>query len=341
MLLIIAHHFSVHGNFKFENNDLSLNRLWTQFIAIGGKVGVDIYILITGYFLINSKKIKIEKLIKLILHIFTYSILTYGIGYYFKIKEFSLDTLVMHIFPISFDLWGFASNYVILYILFPTINRFINSLERENYRNFLVLTTFIWCILPTMTSRFYCINDLIWFIYLYCLSGYFRKYSIGRNLKCLTCIGISIASYIILFLIIVIFDIIGIEIVFFLFRMNIIPILLSALFLFIGFTKINISSHIINFISATTFGVYLIHDSPVISIALWEKIFKNNTYQESNILIPYSIGVVLVVFIACSIVEIIRKYTIEILYLKLIRYVSIKLENLITKFSNSKIIKKL
>jgi len=347
MLLIIAHHFSRHGKFKFEDKDLSLNRFWLQFIFIGGRISVDIYILITGYFLINSQKIKIEKLLKLILQILSYSLLTYGIGCYFKIKEFSLDTLIMYILPISYDLWWFASNYVILYVLSPTINRFIHSLERETYRNYLILVTFIWCILPTFTLRFYCINELIWFVFLYCLSGYFRKYSVGENLNCLTCIGMSIAFYLIIFLIVLICDIIGTKISFFasvatyLLRMNMMPILLSAVFLFIGFLKMNISSRFINFISATTFGVYLLHDSPVIRIALWEKLFKNKTYQESNILIPYSIGVVLVVFIVCSIVEIIRKYTIELLYLKLIRYVSIKLENLITKFTNSRIIREL
>jgi len=347
MLLIISHHFAVHGKFDFADDDLALNRFWVQFLTIGGKISVDCYVLITGYFLINSKKIKINKLIRLILQIQTYSLLTFSIGYYLKIDGFNLLTLVMYVFPISFDIWWFASNYVILYVLSTSINVLLNSYDKKGYRNFMILITVIWCILPTITSRFYCISDLIWFIYLYCLSGYLRKYPIWENLSSIKCIGISIAFYLLIFIIAIICDFLGVNNRFFaymsgyFFGMNKIPILLSAVFLFIGFLKFNIKNRLINFISATTFGIYLLHDSPALRIILWEKVFKNNTYKYSNLLVPYSIGAILVVFIVSSIVEIIRSYTIEKLYLRLVDNVSLKLDYLIQKIINSNIINRL
>ena len=52
MLLIIAHHFSLHGGFVFSTASITVNRLWIQFIQIGGEIGINVFVLISGYFLI-------------------------------------------------------------------------------------------------------------------------------------------------------------------------------------------------------------------------------------------------------------------------------------------------
>ena len=39
MVLIVAHHFAVHGGFDFPLANITVNRLWIQFIQIGGKIG--------------------------------------------------------------------------------------------------------------------------------------------------------------------------------------------------------------------------------------------------------------------------------------------------------------
>ena len=65
MIMIVAHHFSVHGNFDFPINTVTINRLWIQFIQIGGKIGVDVFVLISGYFLITADSLKINKAIKM------------------------------------------------------------------------------------------------------------------------------------------------------------------------------------------------------------------------------------------------------------------------------------
>lgn len=55
MLMIVAHHFSVHGGFSFDPSRISVNLIWIQFLQLGGKVGVDIFILISGYYLVSRK----------------------------------------------------------------------------------------------------------------------------------------------------------------------------------------------------------------------------------------------------------------------------------------------
>lgn len=77
MILILAHHFSVHGGFNILKTSFTINRLWIQFLQFGGKIGVNIFVIISGYFLITSKGIKISKVLKLWLQLFFYSVSIY------------------------------------------------------------------------------------------------------------------------------------------------------------------------------------------------------------------------------------------------------------------------
>ena len=58
MVMIVFHHFAVHGGFNFDSTTLSIPRFWFNFIIMGGKTGVNIFVLISGYFLIQSKSTK-------------------------------------------------------------------------------------------------------------------------------------------------------------------------------------------------------------------------------------------------------------------------------------------
>ncbi len=83
MLLIVFHHFAVHGNFYFSNEEkISVNQFWLRCIAIGGRVAVDTYVLNSGYFLINSKSVKINKVLKMLFQMYTYAFLDFFVGYF-------------------------------------------------------------------------------------------------------------------------------------------------------------------------------------------------------------------------------------------------------------------
>lgn len=68
IIIIIMHHFGVHGVFhvldKSHNilivDNLSWQIIFTQIVSWGGNVGNAIFVLITGYFLIN-KKVNVKK----------------------------------------------------------------------------------------------------------------------------------------------------------------------------------------------------------------------------------------------------------------------------------------
>ena len=122
MVIIIAHHFAFHSGFEFPNDRLSINRLWIQFILIGGKIGVNIFILISGYFLVLAKQRKTSKVLKLWGQLFFYSIIIYIVFVVSGEVAFDIKGLIKSLAPITFCQWWFASTYFVLYLLTPFIN---------------------------------------------------------------------------------------------------------------------------------------------------------------------------------------------------------------------------
>ena len=70
MILIVLHHYALHGGLFQPNN---LNEKVGLFILLGGKIGVNVFVIISGYFLVNSK-FRIKKLLQLIGQVYFYAI---------------------------------------------------------------------------------------------------------------------------------------------------------------------------------------------------------------------------------------------------------------------------
>lgn len=70
-------------------------------------------------------------------------------------------------------------------------------------------------------------------------------------------------------------------------------------------------SRLVNTLGGCTFGVYLIHDNNYMREYLWGNIFDNSKYAESNYLIVHLILSVIIVYVACTVIEYIRKYLLE------------------------------
>lgn len=348
MIIIVAHHFSVHGGFEFPIDTISINKLWIQFIQIGGKIGVNIFVLISGYFLVTSSEIRTNKIFKLWIQIFTYSMLIFAVFVELGIRPFSLKELLLHFLPITFSQYWFASSYFILYLLSPYINRLLKTFDKETYQRFLILLTFCWCIIPTVLSVSWQCNDFLWFTYLYALAGYVRLHANKNSIKGSIYIAISFVLTILTFLSAVIFDFLGMKAAFFGIRatffydMQKLPILLISIFLFIGFLKIDIGyKKSVNILSSAMFGVYLIHDNEYVRSYLWLVLFKNASYSDSNILIQYSIFVIFFVFVICTVIELARIYILERHYMKTIDRISKIIDRWKEKFFESKMFRKL
>jgi len=335
MFAIVAHHFSIHGSFSFDNGTITLNRIWLQFLLMGGKIGVNIFVLISGYFLINSTKLSIEKIIRMWLQLFSYAVALYFLFHVFYNAPLNIHSLIQNCLPVTYSQWWFASSYFILYLLSPYLGIMLKSLSQDNYRSLLIIMFIMWSIVPTVIGEQLQGNNLLFFIFLFALGGYIRIYWNDSKWGYKFFLYISIIAIMICFLLTIIFDLLGTRINWFgnhatyLFGMQMIPTVFISVTIFLTFAKVEIkNSKIINIISSSTFGIYLLHDYTLCRDKIWTDIFKNAAYAESKLLIPYSLLAVLLVFVICMVIELLRLYLFERNYMKLVN-------NIISKITRS------
>lgn len=55
MFLIILHHGTLYSGFDFPLQSISISKMCVDILSMGGKIGVSLFILITGYFLSQSE----------------------------------------------------------------------------------------------------------------------------------------------------------------------------------------------------------------------------------------------------------------------------------------------
>lgn len=329
MIMIMFHHFAYHGNFEWNFNEVILPHLWYDFILMGGKVGVDIFVLISGYFLIeNTEKLfQPKKLLKFWGQVVFYSIMTYLLSVMLRLNAFEIKQLIKVCLPITYPGWWFASTYFMLYLIHPFLNKLLHGLSKTEYQYLILMMVLCWSIIPTATTQLFESNSLLWFVTLYGIAGYVNLYGGNQKLQSKHYFSLYFMVLIITYTVSTTFLFLGTKkeewsthaIDFF--EIERLPILLMAITLFMGFVTLKMNYHKwINMIASATFGVYLIHDSSYIRYYLWTNIFKINQYQDSTFLILYSILVVFILYVSCTMIDLIRKKLVEKPYMLFVNH---------------------
>lgn len=241
-------------------------------------VAVNCYVIISGYFLVDAK-FKFKKLINIWLEVIFYSIIIYVILLFTDNISFETQNFLKSVFPVLLGNYWFVTVYVALYLLSPFINILINNLNQKQYKGLVLIIILLFSLFPTFIPQYNTINyggsySISWFICLYIIAGYLRKYSIETKKSkkyLLTYVFCSVINVISLFICRQ-FNIILIE-PSFLYNYYSITVLFAAINLFLCFKNLEINNLFLNklitFVAPTTFGIYLIHENPNFRMLLW------------------------------------------------------------------------
>ncbi len=323
MILIMFHHYAIHGflpvSFRF-----TMNKLILDFLSLGGQLGVSCFVLISGYFMLDSK-FTLQKLFKIVGEVLFYSI---GIGCLFffflePVEPLGLFNLLQTFFPIGYVSYWFITNYLLLMILSPFLNRIIKEMDQKTHRNFILVSIFLWSFLAVFFGASFEFNKLGWFIVLYFIAGYVKKYVDLKKQNANKHFYMALFFYILLMLTDVSLLCLGnffkkdilINSSNYFMKINSPFILFIAIFLFVGFIKRKpFQSKLINKISSTTLGIYLIHDNRILRPYLWRNIVKAPTFYSSHFLIFHAIFSIFLIFLFCVLIDLIRQVTFEKYY---------------------------
>ena len=143
MALIVSNHLVNHGILKVTSTapyelwpqGSVLNRTVCAAFSTGGRIGVAVFFMITGYFLAGRERFSWSPLIRLLIKVHFFAALDFVIFLLFRAlngygKSFSLGDMALKSFVIPITLWWFALAYAVLLLLAPFINRGIRWLGK-------------------------------------------------------------------------------------------------------------------------------------------------------------------------------------------------------------------
>ena len=316
MLLIIANHYRTYGVYFDSVEDIGLNTFFLNIFEMFGSPACSLFALITGYFMISVDATKNYycRIIPTILELYFYQIVIFIIVYITKISFIDFMNILELLFPFMHGNW-YVSYYVILFFLIPFINPYLNNLKKKDYQKLLFVVIMIYTILPTILMRGWKFSELDFFLVMYLIGAYIKlhfdfQYKNIYNL--LISLGFAILSISSIAVLLFIAKITGSDYIMqnsiYLSNYESITSMGFAIFLFIYFSRINLTNKYINVIGKSTLGIYLIHDNSLLEYPIWRDFWSNYNHFSN----PYFhlFAKTIVIFVVCSIIDIIREYTI-------------------------------
>lgn len=312
IFLIVAHHY-YYNIIQFSANIYETHKNFIDCFASGGKIGVAFFVMITGYFMVNSK-ITLKKILSIMSPVWFYSylfLLAYVV--FIGVNSMSLKILVKSLLPIATGHYWFITAYIFLIIFSPFFNKLIHLLQREQLKFALMMLFFIWCFLGTFLNAKIWYNDPVFFIFLYSVAAYIRLYVDVSSCSTLKHLIVSIASLLSIFLSVFIINYIGmvqkniviLQQSMYFSKLNSIFVVLFSYSVFVLMIKRSpIFIKWINNLAATVLGIYLIHGNLCISALMWEYLI--NLIPQENVFVHAFLCTFFICLI-CAIIEWLRQ----------------------------------
>lgn len=153
--VIIMHYHSM----AISANVNPLNMHVLDFLKSFASCGVDVFIVITGFFLIKSQNRTLGKIIALLFQVTLVNTSLYLLSVLLGHTPFTLKQLAFNIVPHNY----FVILYVVLYIFSPYVNILINSMTDKGRKRYLWISVILFSVYPTIINLSEDIFHITWF----------------------------------------------------------------------------------------------------------------------------------------------------------------------------------
>ena len=324
MLQIIFLHVFAYGQLSEGSmqagtlDSLAVNIMWAFC-----RPPVDVFMMISGYFLVTSS-FNIKKTLKrggtVYGAMIFYSLIISAVVFIIDPSKINVNSCVSAFTPFLSKTWYFLSDYLIVLLLSPFINKMLVSITKKQYLYLLGIVIGVMSVWSTLAGidgikNVISIDKIVDEFYGKSLGGFLMFYMIGGYLR----LHIKKKEgktkpnllYLAVYLGLCLLDLgirglfVEYEPVFGMFNNPI--VLAEGVVLILLFRDMTFSSKAINTIAGTTLGIYAIHENPYVRDWIWSVFnFSDIHLYDSLIYIPLAILAVAAVFIACSLLELLR-----------------------------------
>ena len=310
----------------------NLNVLLLAVFRICGALGNNMFFICSAWFLVNSKKMSLKKVVHMILDMWIINMIVLialrSIGVQLQISD-----TVKTFFPTTFANNWYITCYLLFYMIHPFLNRMLEQLsinEHLAFATILFVIYFIIPVLPLEEINLFFANEFVIFLATYVIVSFIKIYKNEwtENLKSnKSILFVSIISYVVLILCV---DFLGLRTNYFLNRlvrwnMN------NSLFMFlIAFSSFNIMkkkefiNRTINYLSSLSLLVYIFHEN-----LAFRKYFR--PVIEFSILNRFGIEHAFICAVCMAISLTILSFIISAIYKKCFTKIVSKLSSIISK----------
>lgn len=293
-LMVIAFHMIAQSDVL--DNCSAENYVFSVIFHAGGRMACSVFVIIGAYFLVD-----IPFRTYRVIHLFLKTAVTVAaidllIALFANnlLETSSIGKLVLQIFPIAGKPYWFVDAYIYMLILSPILNRMLNEVRMQNYVKVLLILSMFFVVMgshPSSFETFPFVNDTLWFCFLYLLTGKLKRMNFFNSISRGKWAALFIINYILICGICIIcnnlkstWEYAWILRFFYVSTYQSIFAFVAAISLFGWFLHIDISNNricvAIETISRHTFGVFLIHQVPLLwkNGWLWNELFNIKEY---------------------------------------------------------------
>ena len=275
LMVVMLHYISLSGSLALPGNAMTPVRVMGGFLESLSIVAVNVYVLISGYFL-SKTTFRLSRIVCLWFEIFFYALLIplilKALG--FPIQGTDVWTFASYCLPISMNLYWFATAYFFMVLFSPLLNHGVDALPRKQLKGLILLLLVFFCFLKSISPVELVTDgkgyDFGWFLVLYLIAAYLRRYPVRITGKKRASLLVYLGSCFMIFLLYLVLHLVGERtggLAYFqtvMFHYNFVFTLTGAigLFEFVRCLKIREGkgADVICAVSPLTFGVYLIHN---------------------------------------------------------------------------------
>lgn len=309
----------IYDDFSLDVSFVGGFTLWSilELMKLIALPSVNCYILITGYFLVNSTHWRLKGIWKVWSTTWFYAVSIYLLAVATGLCPFQWEEMFRHATPLYSNSYWFVTSYIALMLLAPLLSWLLQRLSHRQYQMLLILG-FIVCFQFFLGQYVMDSQQILLFVYLFMIGGYIRRFHADSPQRpafmAITACVILMLMYCIT--IVKNYYLNGHD--FFIYAMayhGLVLPLSVAIFLF--FKQLNIQSRklvkITEALAPLCFSVYIIHTQSVIDGFLWK--YATELFASSQLfMIPLlSILLCIVVFLLCCAIDYLRIRILRIL----------------------------
>lgn len=315
MLMIIVLHLLGNGGVLSNLSRGTVNYYIMWLLEIFCYCAVNCYAIISGY-VGYLKDNRFSKILYLYVQAVFYLILPAVCFTVFNFSDAGISMFIQAFLPFTVKQYWYFTSYLCLFFMMPILNMVAEMISKKKYRCFLIIFFILFSITPTLlnTDIFFTGSGYspIWLAYMYLIGAYIKKYEVNLKRQIIL-VGYILCVVLTFTLKMIVEKITSViygeprgSLIFINYTSPLFVIAAICLVIFFSRQTIkNISGKFISKLGKYTFGVYLIHTSPLIWNIYSNRIWKILTYTAPvNILIVCIITVGF--FGVCIILEYIR-----------------------------------